>query len=89
MSKNSVKTFVGIDAETLALILKGIKAAIAAAPKVFEVVVAAKEWIGALFSGGLITKEQQDRIHAEVDAICVAAIRGEELPHWTVEADPE
>jgi len=88
MSKNSTKTF-GIDAKTLGLILQGIKAAIAAAPGVVEVVVRAKEFIASLFSAGVISKEQQDRVHGHVDEICRAAIRGEEFPRWVVEADPE
>jgi predicted RNA-binding protein associated with RNAse of E/G family len=72
----------------LLLIIQGVQAAIAAAPQVVDLVVKAKDFIASLFSAGLITKEQQDRIHAHVDAVCAAALAGQELPEWTVEPDP-
>jgi hypothetical protein len=72
----------------IALIVQAIQAAIAAAPRVVSVIQSAKDFIGSLFSAGLIGKDVQDRIHNHVDAICNAAIAGTELPEWTVEADP-
>ena len=77
-----------MNSATLLLIIQAVQAAIAAAPQVADVAVKAKDFIASLFGAGLITKEQQDRIHAHVDAICAAALAGQELPEWTVEADP-
>lgn len=65
------------------------QAAIAAAPKVAALVVKAKEYIEALFTAGLISKEQQDQLHAHMDAAQAAALSGNTPPHWTVEPDPQ
>jgi len=70
------------------LIIQSIELVLAAAPKVAALAVDAKNWIAALFSHGVITKEQQDDIHAHVDAICAAALAGTPPPQWTAEADP-
>ena len=70
------------------LIIQGITAAIQLAPQVTEIVVKGKELIGSLVGGGIITKEQQDTLHARVDAITEAARRGEKPPAWEVEPDP-
>jgi hypothetical protein len=70
------------------LLVQAIQAVIAAAPQIAELAVKTKDYIAALFGAGIITKEQQDKLHAHVDAVCAAAIAGTELPHWTVEADP-
>lgn len=73
---------------TIALIIQGIQAAIAAAPQVEALALKAKEFISELFGAGLITKETQDALHAHVDAVCAAALAGTPPPAWTVEADP-
>lgn len=70
------------------LVVQAIQAIIAAAPQIAEVAIKTKDYVAALFGAGVITKEQQDKIHAHVDAVCAAALAGQELPHWQVEADP-
>lgn len=68
-------------------IIQGIQMAIALAPKVVEIVTAGKNLITSLFSAGLITKEQQDAIHAHLDSY--AALWAAGIPvHWTIEPDP-
>lgn len=49
-------------------LLAAIQAAIAAAPKVAEIVDNAKQLITSLFTAKLISKEQQDACHSYVDA---------------------
>ncbi len=73
----------------VALLIQGIQAAIAAAPQIADVALKAKQFIASLFGAGVISQGTQDKIHAHVDAICAAAIAGQELPEWTVEADPQ
>lgn len=73
----------------IASLITLFQAAIAAAPKVAALVVKAKEYIQALFDAGLISKEQQDKLHAHMDAVQAAALSGTPPPHWTVEPDPE
>jgi hypothetical protein len=73
---------------TILLIMQAISAAIAAAPKVVEVAKAAKDFITSLFTANLITKEQQDALHAFVDNQGQLALAGIPPIHWTVEADP-
>lgn len=70
-------------------VLAAIQAAIQAAPQVKAVVVKGKEFIGALFSANIITKEQQDQLFARVDEISAAFKDGKQPPHWDVEPDPE
>jgi hypothetical protein len=77
-----------MSAATVALIISGIQAAIAAAPQVKELAISAKNFIAGMFTAGLITKEVQDQAHAHVDAVCAAALAGQVPPAWTVEADP-
>lgn len=66
-----------------------IQAAIKWAPTAIEVVKRAKETIDMLFTSKMITAEQQDRLHAHVDAICEAVESGETPPEFTVEPDPQ
>jgi predicted RNA-binding protein associated with RNAse of E/G family len=73
---------------TIALIIQGFQAAIAAAPQVEALAVKAKDYVTSLFESGLISKETQDAIHAHVDAISAAAKAGSLPPEWSVEADP-
>ena len=73
---------------TLALIIQGFQAAIAEAPKVIDLVVKAKDYIAGLFAAKLITKDQQDLLHAHIDSIAKMAQAGIIPPSWQVEADP-
>lgn len=74
--------------EVIGLVLTGFQAAIAAAPKIAEVVSAAKDFFTALFEADLITEAQQDKVHAHIDAIAAAFEEGKTPPAWTVESDP-
>jgi hypothetical protein len=71
-----------------AAILQIIQLALAATPKVIDLARDTKDWVDALFRAGVITAEQQNAVHAYVDAVCDAALRGEPPPHWSVEPDP-
>lgn len=70
-------------------ILAGIQAAIQAAPQIKELVTKGKDFISALFTAKLITKEQQNQLFQRVDEISEAFKNGEQPPHWDVEPDPE
>lgn len=72
----------------LLLIIQGIEAAIAAAPKLIAVAQKGKELITTLFEGGAMTVEQQNSTHAHIDAVQAAVLAGNVPPAWTVEADP-
>lgn len=69
-------------------ILAGIQAAIAIAPEVEQVIAGAKQLIAGLFIKGLISKEQQDVLHAWVDNQAGLSRLGIVPPSWQVEADP-
>jgi hypothetical protein len=73
---------------TIALLIQGFQAAIAAAPQVKALVVKAKDYITSLFEGGLISKETQDALHAHVDQVSANAMAGTLPPEWSVESDP-
>lgn len=73
----------------IALILQGIQAAIALAPRVAEIAKAGKDMIDALFTAKVITKEQQDALHRFVDNQSELAALGIVPPSWQVEPDPE
>lgn len=62
-----------------------IQAAIQAFPQVEAIVVKGKEWISSFTSGGLITKAQQDALHARIDHISEQAQNGEIPEGWEVE----
>lgn len=72
----------------LLTLVQAIHAAIAAAPQVVEVAEKAKDFIASLFRAELISKDQQDRIHAHVDAVAASLASGATPPEFTVEADP-
>jgi len=78
-----------MSAATLALIIQGIQAGIAAAPQIEAVAIKGKEFITSLFEGGVITKAQQDATHAHIDAVAAAVKSGGLPPEWSVEADPQ
>lgn len=69
-------------------ILQALHAAILAAPQVKSLVENGKALFASLFEAGLISKDQQDKLHSRVDEICRAALAGEVPPHWQVEPDP-
>ena len=66
-----------------------IQAAIQAAPQAIEVINNARATINALFTGKIITAEQQKQLHDHVDKLCEAALTLSTPPAWTVEPDPE
>lgn len=78
-----------MDSKMIALILQGILAAISAAPGVIALVQKAKDLISALFGANLITKAQQDALHARIDAHALMVNAGLIEPWWQVEPDPE
>jgi len=65
-----------------------INSALAASPDVVRLAAKFKDFIDAMFSAGVISKDDQDKLHAAVDERCAARLRGELLPHWQVEPDP-
>lgn len=70
------------------LVIQGLNAAISAAPTIVAIVTKAKELVAALFTAGVITKEQQDALHMNIDARAALAAAGIIPPHWQVEPDP-
>lgn len=77
-----------MNSAAILLILQGIEAAIAAAPKVIEIAAKAKEFIASLFSAGIISKEIQDAMHLNVDAKVALAQAGVIDAAWKVDPDP-
>ena len=73
---------------TVLLVMQAVQACIAAAPGVADIVVKAKDLISSLFTAQLITKAQQDALHAHVEAHAALVAAGIVPPHWSVEADP-
>jgi argininosuccinate lyase len=69
-------------------IVSAIQLAIAAAPKAVALYEDSKAYISALFKAGVISKADQDALHAHVDAIQAAVEAGEVPPSWSVEPDP-
>lgn len=72
----------------LPLVIQGITAVISAAPQIEAAVESAKNYITSLFEQGLITVDQQNAVHAHVDAVAVAVASGTPLPEWVVAPDP-
>ena len=70
-------------------VIQLIQAMLTAAPKVAELVKQGKDLISALFTNKLISKEEQDAMHAWVDGLAAMHAAGIVPPHWTVEPDPE
>lgn len=77
-----------MSASALLLLIQGIEAAIAAAPRVVELVAKAKDLVTALFTAKVITKDQQDALHARIDSQALMAAAGIIPAHWQVEPDP-
>lgn len=74
--------------DVISSLMSAIQLAIAAAPKVVKLYEDAKTFISALFSAGVISKADQDAMHAHVDLIQAAVDAGTIPPSWTVETDP-
>lgn len=72
----------------LTLIIQGITALLSAAPQIGDLVIKTKDLITSLFTSKMITKEQQDAIHAHIDAINAMRLAGIVQPQWQVEPDP-
>ncbi len=71
-----------------ASIIAIIQLALAAAPKGIEIAGHLKDFITALFTKGLIKKEEQDLLHAYVDS-CAALVAAGIVPKaWRVDPDP-
>ena len=69
-------------------VIQLINAMLTAAPRVAELVKQGKDLITALFTAKLITKEQQDAMHAYVDGLAAMHMAGIVPQHWQVEPDP-
>lgn len=65
-----------------------INGALAMAPKAIDLVKHSKDFITALFTAGLITKEQQDSSHAYVDVQAALVAAGIVPLSWQVRPDP-
>jgi len=78
-----------MNAATLALVLQGLTALVAAAPQVEALVKQVKDLISALFTAKQITKAQQDAMMAQVDAIVALSQAGIVPSHWAVQPDPQ
>lgn len=75
-------------AAIISQVLQGIQAAINAWPQVQGIITSAKAMITALFEGKVISAEDQNALHAWVDAIAYMSQKGLIPPAWTVEPDP-
>lgn len=69
-------------------LIGAFQAAIGAAPQVIELVQQAKAFFKTLFDKGLITKQQQDAISSQVDAIAAMSRAGIVPDSWKVEPNP-
>ena len=74
---------------SIILWMTAIQGLIAIAPDVLTFAAKVKAWVKDLFDQGIITEETQNALRERVDTVCAHTLLGEELPHWTVEADPE
>lgn len=72
----------------LTVIMAGIEAAMAAAPKVIAVAEAGKKLITELFAAGAISVDTQNQLHGRVDVVMNAYLNGEIPPELTIEPDP-
>ncbi len=70
---------------TFLAVVNAVNAVLAAKPAVQSLVDSTKEWIGSLFSAGVITKEQQDTLFAWCDDHMNATLRGEVHPALVVD----
>ena len=74
--------------ELIAAIVTALELAIRAEPEAAAIVKAGKKFIKATFGAGVITKEQQNALHAHVDAYQTAILAGQTPPEFLVEPDP-
>lgn len=73
---------------TILLLVQLAQMAIASAPQIEVAVKAAKDAFTGLFSDGVITTDQQNELHAHVDAIGLAVVGGQTPPEFQVQPDP-
>lgn len=73
----------------VALAIQAFTALMAAAPQVAAILEQAKNFFTGLFAAGLITKAQQDAVHAHLDSVWAMLQSGITLDHWKVEPDPQ
>lgn len=64
------------------IIFQAIQAAITEAPEIAAIVTKGKEFISSLTAGGIISVQQQNDLHARIDAHCEAVLKGEYAPWW-------
>lgn len=69
-------------------ILQGIQIAITAAPELIKIVDDVKAMFAGWFGKGVITVEQQNAVHAYLDAIVAMSQAGIVPPAWQVQPDP-
>jgi len=70
-----------------ALILAGVNAVLTAAPDVVAVAEKVKQTINRLFTAGVISADEQNRLHAHCDDHMNARLRGEKPPELEIEPD--
>jgi len=70
-----------------AAILGVIQLTLSATTELAPLIVKTREWINALFSAGVITAAEQNRLHAICDEHMNARLRGERPPALVVDPD--
>lgn len=74
--------------KTIELAITGIEAVIAEAPQVEALLVKGKEFIAEMFTGALITIDQQNTLNARLDKKQDEALNGTGPDELKVEPDP-
>ncbi len=72
----------------VAAILTLIQSSIAVAPDAIRLAADFKDFIDALFTAKVVSKDEQDQLHARVTESCLARLRGEIPDYMKVEPDP-
>lgn len=75
--------------DIVSTIVSVIQAIVKYAPDAAKAYTAVKGFIMSLFGAGVISKADQDKLFAYVDATLKAHEAGNPPPQWTVEPDPE
>lgn len=74
------------------ILLAGLHAALSSAPTITadiqQLIASMHTLFNGLFSSGLITADQQNQLHAWVDARAAEAAAGQAPPSWLVMPDP-
>lgn len=71
------------------LIIQGVMAAVAAAPRAVALANSAREFVSQMFQEGLVSKEVQDATFQYCESISAAAKAGIIPPSFQVQPDPE